>query len=141
MLQSTLHMIQLNNYIYVVNHASNTVSIIDSSNNTVIKTIFVKNGSKFIAYNPDDRNIYISSPDSNTVSIIDSSNNTVIKTIFVKNKPGFIAYNPDDRNIYVTNGFNNTVSVFATTEPIQPPTATTITSDTNGNGNSIQNDG
>ncbi len=60
-----------NNYIYVNNIYSNTVSVIDSSTNTVIgNPIAVGNEPIGIAYNSANHNMYVTNYGSNTVSVI-----------------------------------------------------------------------
>jgi hypothetical protein len=49
-----------------------------------------------------------------------------------------IAFNPSNNDMDITHDESNTVSVISTTIPVQPPTATTITSSTDGNGNPVQ---
>lgn len=53
------------------------LSVIDTSNNTVIDTINFGNCPKDIVYNPDNHDMYITNHDSNIV--------TVISTAFIAN--------------------------------------------------------
>jgi YVTN family beta-propeller protein len=102
------------------------VSVIDTQNNTVIKTIPVGVGvlPTAIAFNPDNGDMYVVNERLNqrsgvvvlskTVSVIDTQNNTVIKTIPVGNFtidriPNEIAFNPHNRDMYVVNEGNESV--------------------------------
>ncbi len=123
---------------YVTNQGSNTVSVIDSSTNTVIKTIPVGSAPQGVAYNSNNNDMYVANSNSGGVSVIDSSTNTVIKTIPVGKGPYNIAYNSNNNDMYVANLNDNTVSVIAMT---QPPSHTTITSATDGNNNPVSNSG
>jgi len=58
---------------YVSNFASNTVSVIDTSNNHVIAYISVGNKPVTIAYNSHNNNTYVTNVGDNTVSVIDTS--------------------------------------------------------------------
>jgi YVTN family beta-propeller protein len=118
-----------------------TVYVIDDQTNKVIDTISGGQGPVGIAYDANNGNVFVSEINSDTVSVIDSTTNTVIGTIPVGNGPRGIVFNPNNNDTYVANYGSNTVSVIATTSHIQPPTATTITSATDGNGNLVQNDG
>jgi YVTN family beta-propeller protein len=84
-----------------------TVSVIDSSTNTVIHTIGGIGGfPSGIAFNPANNDMYVT---GGTVSVIDSSSNTVVGTIPVGG--GAIAFNPANNDMYVTNPNTSTVSV------------------------------
>jgi len=97
---------------YVTNNgSSNTVSVIDSSSNTVVKTI-----SGFgdfptgIAFNPTNNDMYVTNQQQ-SVFVIDSSSNAVIATIFpVRDTPTGIAFNPANNEMYVVAA-SDTVSV------------------------------
>jgi YVTN family beta-propeller protein len=70
-----------NNNIYVANRDSETVSVIDSTSNTLIKNVTVGMSPQALIFNPSNNNIYVANHDSETVSVIDSTNNTPIKNI------------------------------------------------------------
>jgi YVTN family beta-propeller protein len=120
--------------IYVQNSGSNTVSVINSVTNTVIKNIPVGDGPSFIYAPPFGNNIYVANTLSNTVSVINSVTNTVIKNIPVGDGPSFIDTYEDPMygdNIYVANAGSNTISV------IDPNTNTVIKNITVGDGPSF----
>jgi YVTN family beta-propeller protein len=129
-----------NNHMYITNRVSSTVSVIDTNTNTVVATIQVGPRPHLLAFNPINKDMYVGNFGSNTVSVIDSFTNTVVDTITVGNAPFGIAFNPTNNYMYVANAGSNTVSVIAIT-PIQPPTHTTITSATDGNGAVVQSGG
>ena len=95
---------------YVANFRSNTVSVIDSDTNTVIKNIHVRDGPRFIEALTGGGAVYVANFRSNTVSVIDSDTNTVIKNITVGDRPRFIEALAGDA-IYVANSGSNSVSV------------------------------
>src|SRR5260370_29812046 len=66
---------------YITNTPANTVSVVDTSTNTVIATIPVGNTPYAVAVRPDGSRAYIGNQNDNTVSAIDTSTNTVIATI------------------------------------------------------------
>jgi YVTN family beta-propeller protein len=69
------------NKTYVANSLSNTVSVIDNTNNTVINTILVGAGPAGVAVDSTNNRAYVTNFDDNTVSVIDTTNDTVIATI------------------------------------------------------------
>ncbi|HET6457517.1 MAG TPA: Ig-like domain repeat protein, partial [Nitrosopumilaceae archaeon] len=98
------------NYIYVTNYGSNTVSVIDGSNN-VVGSISVGAQPYGIVYDSYNGKIYVANYGSNTVSVIDPSSNTVISTISGVTNPSGLTYDSTNNDIYVTNYGSNTVSV------------------------------
>jgi YVTN family beta-propeller protein len=104
-----------NGNMYVTNHGSGTVSIIDGSTNKILKTISVGELPSRIAFNPENGNMYVTNQGSGTVSIINSSTNRVVENISIGNQykslPTGIAFNPENGNMYVTNQGSGTVSI------------------------------
>lgn len=108
-------------FAYVAND-NNKVSVIDTSNNTVINTISVlspDNIVKAIAITPDGRYLYVTNL-SNVVAVIDTWSNTIVTTITVGDFPAGIAVTPDGKYVYVANSgletsTSGTVSVIDTT--------------------------
>ena len=122
-----------NGDLYVVNErtvngtvSSKTVSVIDTQNNTVVKTIPIGNFTiddipTEIAFNPDNGDMYVVNEGNETViagngsiSVIDTQNNTVSQNIPVGVLPSAIAFNPDNATAYVVNQESKTVSVIDT---------------------------
>jgi len=60
---------------YVTNDSSNTVSVVDISNNSVFATIPVGGSPIGVAITPDGTRAYVANDTSNDVSVIDTSNN------------------------------------------------------------------
>ena len=110
-----------NNNIYVANLNSNTVSVIDTTTNTVIDTIDVGVSPDAMDLNPSSGNLYTADYNSNTVSVIDTTTNTVIDTIPVGNNPDAIEFNPSNNNMYVANHRSNTITVIGADTSTEPP--------------------
>ena len=110
----------VNKRMYVSNHNDNTVSVIDTTTNTVIDTkpntpqidpIMVGAGPEGIAYDPVNKRMYVSNHNDKSVSVIDTTTNTVIDTkpntpqidpIMVGAGPEDIAYDPVNKRMYVS---------------------------------------
>lgn len=104
---------------YVVNlgpreNPGNTVSVIDTSLDKLIKTIIVGNGAASAAINPDGTRVYVTNIADDTVSVIRTATNKVIDTIPVGDGPLAVEFTPDGRYAYVTNSNENTVSAINT---------------------------
>ena len=104
--------------LYVTNQFNNTVSVIDTTTNTVVGSITVPSLPLHIVHDPRNERMYVTNRGANTVSVIDITTNTVVSSpIIVGDRPTGIAY--DDlvhKRMYVTNSVDNgTVSVIDTT--------------------------
>ncbi len=71
------------NTIYVTNHDSNTVSVINGANNTVIAAIPVGNHPMAIGVNPMTNTVYVGNYGETTVSVISGVTNAVTATLTV----------------------------------------------------------
>ncbi|MFD5430273.1 YncE family protein, partial [Streptomyces sp. NPDC127084] len=65
-------------YTYVTNFSSNNVSVIDTTNNTVLTTIPVGTQPFGVAISPDGARAYVTNLDSDNVSVINTTDNTVL---------------------------------------------------------------
>jgi YVTN family beta-propeller protein len=95
---------------YVANRQDNDVSVIDTTNNTLLARVPVGTSPQGVTVKPDGTRVYVTNYSSNDVSVIDTTNNTVVATIPVGNQfgsqPYFVAAKPDGTRVYVTYGGN-----------------------------------
>ena len=111
-----------NERMYVTNQQTccfgpDTVSVIDTTTNTVIGTITVGGQPIGIAYDPENERMYVTNSEPlGTVSVIDTTTNMVVGTpIPVGSFPNLIAYDSENERMYVANFGSDTVSVIDTT--------------------------
>jgi YVTN family beta-propeller protein len=102
-------------FVYVINYIDGnpghgTISIIRTSDNTVVGTIPGFSGPFSIAITPDGNFAYVTDFGSNnfapygtTVSVVNLQTNTVIKTINLGIQPSGLALTPDARFAYASN--------------------------------------
>jgi len=98
--------------------AGDTVSVIDTTTNTITTTIAISGGFPMpagVAVSLDGTRVYVADSNNDTVSVIDAATNTVIATITVGNSPVGVAVNPAGSRVYVGNAMDDTVSVIDTT--------------------------
>src|ERR1039458_6662981 len=88
---------------YVANFGSNTVSVIDTSNNTVSAKVVVGGCPYDVAITPDGTRAYVVRDNANSVWAIDTSSNTVVAKVTVADTPGAIAITPDGTRAYVVS--------------------------------------
>lgn len=104
--------------LYIANSGSDTVSVINPSSQTVIKTISLPPGSApwQIAATPDGRKAYVANSGNGTISVINTRRGSVYKTIPISGGsfPTNIAITPDGTKAFVTHGGINTVFVIDT---------------------------
>lgn len=102
-------------FVYTINYVdgnpgTGTMSVIQTSNNTVIATIPGFSGPFAIDITADGKFAYVTNFGSNnftpigtTVSVVDLTINAIVATIPLGIQPSGIAITPDDRYVYVTN--------------------------------------
>ncbi|MGB9941312.1 PKD domain-containing protein [Methanosarcina sp.] len=106
-------------YAYITNFNSNTVSVINTSSNTVTATVPVGTDPFGAAVSPDGSKVYVANANydrSGTVSVIDRATNRVTATVDIgyKYSPCGVAVTPDGKKVYVTDRDINGVSAIDT---------------------------
>ncbi len=106
-------------YAFITNLNSNTVSVINTGNNTVTATVPVGKSPYGVAVSPDGTKVYVTNANygyRGTVSVIDTATNKITATVDLgpKYSPCGIAVTPDGRKLYLANRDINGVSVIDT---------------------------
>jgi len=114
--------------VYVTRILDDTLSVIDTSTNTVIDTVTVGHRPDSVAVSPDGTTVYTANSLDDTLSVIDTSTNTVIATVTVGDDPDSVAVSPDGTTVYTANFSDDTLSV------IDAATKTVIGTVTVGDG-------
>ena len=99
---------------YVTNSNGGTVSVIDTSTNTVTATIPGLSGPFGIAVTPNSARAYVANNGGTDVSVIDTATNTVTATPSPGSFPIGIDITPNGAFVYVVNNSDFTVSVIST---------------------------
>ncbi len=102
-------------FAYVTNYDSNTVSVIDTSNDTVIATINAGNYPDAVSVNSAGTKVYVANRNSGIISVIDTATNTVTATVSVGSYPIGVVVDPTGTNVYVANRDSNNVSIINVT--------------------------
>ena len=104
---------------YVGIFKDNTVAVIDTGSNQVLKTIPVPVGPHGLAVTPDGHFIYVSSDGDSKVSVIDTSIDTIVNTIEVGKAPNGLTLTPDGKELLVAVfGAGQVVFIDTTTNKI-----------------------
>ena len=69
------------NKAYVVNHNSNSVTVIDGKTRAAVATIQTGAGPEGIAVNPVTNRIYVANSGESSVTVIDGATDTVVATV------------------------------------------------------------
>ncbi len=110
------------NTLYVANNLANTVSIINTSNNTLATTVAVGQFPYTTLPTADGRKVYVSNWGDNSVSVVDAASRTVVKTIPVgvantvgaaSSHPSAMALSPDGL-LFVSLSNSDAVAVIDT---------------------------
>ncbi len=114
---------------YVANWEADNISVIQTSNNTVVETISTDTGPIGLAFTPDHEYVYVTNYGSaacnNKVTVIQTSDNTILTTITVGNCPAQIAITPNGLYGYVANYFSDSFSVIEISSNTVVATVTT----------------
>jgi uncharacterized protein (TIGR03437 family) len=98
---------------YVPNFGSDNLTVIDTSNNTVVATVAVGSQPNQVAITPDGTRAYVTNGGGD-VWVLATSNNAVLAKVVVGGYPSGIVITPDGTQAYVTKDNANTVAVIAT---------------------------
>jgi YVTN family beta-propeller protein len=96
--------------IYVVNHGSNSVTIIDGATRAT-STVNVEDRPEAVAVNPVTNKVYVTNAGADSVSVIDGATNAVSATVHVGSYPQAMVVNTATNKIYVANNFGHSVTV------------------------------
>jgi YVTN family beta-propeller protein len=97
--------------LYVGNHDSDNLSVINLDTFAVIKTVGAGDGPNGVAYNLKNKLIYIANRNSNKVKVIRASDYAFITNISVGSLPDGVAVNTTTNRVYVANFGSGTVSI------------------------------
>ena len=100
--------------VYVANEYDGTVSVINTTTNTVTSTVPVGFIPMGVAVTPDGTKVYVTNWNDSTVSVISTTNNTAYASVTVGSGPVDVAISPNNTRVYVVNCDSNNVSVIDT---------------------------
>jgi YVTN family beta-propeller protein len=101
--------------VYVTNVDDNTVSVVDTTTNTVIKTLPVGGSAGTPVSNAILKKVYVPNSTDGTVTVIDEAALVVAKTIPVGRGPQYCAVDGQHNKVYVNNVTDKTISVIDST--------------------------
>jgi len=93
---------------------SNSVTLISTKNNQIIKTIYVGRAPHEPTFTPDDKQIWTSVRGEAYVSVIDVDQMKEVQRVPVANGPGMITFTNDGKLAYVCSSFTPEVDIVNT---------------------------
>jgi YVTN family beta-propeller protein len=101
-------------YAYVANLSGNNISVVNTSNYTVVSSIPVCIGPTGLAVTPDGASVYVACQSANAVAVINAATNAVVTTINLGASPTQIAISPSGAQVYAVIPTANQVMVIDT---------------------------
>jgi YVTN family beta-propeller protein len=98
----------------VVSIGSNSVTLISTETNQVLKTIYIGRSPHEPTFTPDSKQIWVSVRGEAYVSVIDVKQVAEIKKVAVADGPGMITFTPDGKLAYVCSSFTPEVDIVNT---------------------------
>ncbi len=91
------------NRVYVANHESDTVSVIDGETNKVIATVDVGEAPNRIVVNEQTNRVYVSNLISSSLTVIDGDSDEPIDTVQLDGKPSAVAVDARNNLVYIAD--------------------------------------
>jgi YVTN family beta-propeller protein len=102
------------NRLYVSNETSGSLSVIDTTTNSLVTNVTVGSSPGIIDLNAAANLVYVPNAGSGTVSVVSGATNAVAATISLGSGPTGAAFNAATHRLYVTNRSGDNVSVVDT---------------------------
>ena len=97
---------------YFSNRDSNTVSVMDLNDYSLVAAIPVGDGAEAIALSPDGKYVWTGDRRANTVTIVDTESRRVVAQVPAGDSPVRAAFSPDGTRVYIPNSASDDVWVY-----------------------------
>jgi YVTN family beta-propeller protein len=98
----------------VVAIGSNSVSLVATETNRILKTIYIGRSPHEPTFTPDSKQLWVSVRGEAYVSVIDVDKMAEVKRVPVADGPGMIAFTPDGKQAYVCSSFTPELDIVDT---------------------------
>jgi YVTN family beta-propeller protein len=105
--QGGTHMVTIDSageWAYFTNRESDTVSIMDLGDFSIVANVPVGRGAEGFALSPDETEIWVSNREAASVSVIDVGRREVVATMPVGDRPNRVTFTPDGRHVVIPMG-------------------------------------
>ena len=107
----SLYYAHQNKLLYVTNWYENKISVVNTLNNKLIKSIDVGKSPAGIFVAEDLKRIFVANKDDNTVSVVDTDDFKILKNIHVGKAPYGVFSSPKTEYIFITNVQSHSVTL------------------------------
>ena len=97
---------------YFSNRDSNTVSIMDLTDYSLVANIPVGDGAEGIALSPDGKYVWVGNRRANTATVVDTESRRVVGQVPTGDSPIRAAFSPDGTRVYIPNAASDDISVY-----------------------------
>ena len=98
----------------VVSIGSNSVTLVSTETNKVLKTIYVGRSPHEPTFTPDNKQIWVSVRGEAYISVIDVDKMKEVKQVPVADGPGMVSFSPDGKTAYVCSSFTPELDIVNT---------------------------
>ena len=91
---------QTANRVYVANYESNSVSVLDGRDDSLLATVAVAKHPQAIAADPIAKKVYVANTGSNSITVINAVNNSVAGSVALPSSPFAIAVDAANNMVY-----------------------------------------
>jgi YVTN family beta-propeller protein len=98
----------------VVSIGSNSVTLISTETNAVLKTIYIGRSPHEPTFTPDGKQVWVSVRGESYLSIIDVDEMKEIRQVTVANGPGMVSFSPDGKFAYICSSFTPELDIINT---------------------------
>ncbi|WP_394237387.1 beta-propeller fold lactonase family protein [Niallia oryzisoli] len=100
--------------VWVANVNADTVSVIDTKTNTLVKTIKVGDVPNEVAVSPDSKWVFVANVESDLVSVIEIETLQVVKTVQTGDGPHGVTVSPNGTELWVSSRNSNDITIINT---------------------------
>jgi YVTN family beta-propeller protein len=86
---------------YVSNYLSESISVINTETNAVVKTIRLPHRAGYTAVLPALNRLYVTGLDTNDITVINTVSNQIIRTIHLPGRAGAVAADPVTNKVFI----------------------------------------
>jgi YVTN family beta-propeller protein len=105
----------LTHRLFVVNTASDAVSVLDARTGVVLRSVAVGKDPSAAGVDEARKRVFVANSGSGTVSVLDARTGTVLRSVAVGQTPTRVAVDVTDGQVFVANSGSGTISVLDAT--------------------------
>lgn len=101
-------------FLFVPNRGANTLSVIDTKTDKVIRTLVTGTGPSLSGMTPDGKKLYVANRGGVDIAVVDAVNLKIIKTITVGERPNHPVVSPNGKYVATNHDKDNKIAFIDT---------------------------